>query len=97
MGKHVAFRILYALAAFHGLDIDQIDVVTAFLSGEVKDLIHMRSSRGLDVYGMVCRLKDVLYGLRQLPRLWYKKVSGFLLIKPGLTSPLIWCYGRLPN
>lgn len=33
---------------------------------------------------MVCKLLKALYGLRQSPRLWYERLSGFLLEKLGL-------------
>lgn len=63
-----------------------MDVVTAFLNGEVKNLIYMERPKGLDVSGMVYRLKNALYELKQSPRLWYKEASDFLLTKLGLTS-----------
>lgn len=33
---------------------------------------------------MVCKLLKALYGLKQSPRLWYERLSGFLLEKLGL-------------
>lgn len=83
--KPMAFRILFAVAAALDLDIDQIDVKTAFLYGVVQELIYVHMPPGFKIPGMVCRLKKALYGLKQSPRLWYEKLSGFLLENLGLT------------
>ncbi len=35
---------------------------------------------------MVCKLLKALYGLKQSPRLWYERLSSFLLEKLGLSQ-----------
>lgn len=40
--KPMAFRVLFAIAAFYDLDIDQIDVKTAFLYGLIDQLIYVK-------------------------------------------------------
>lgn len=61
-----------------------MDVKTAFLYGVVQELIYVHILPGFKVPGMVCRLKKTLYELKQSPRLWYEKLSGFLLERLGL-------------
>lgn len=84
--KPMAFRILFAIAASLDLDIEQMNVETAFWYGVIQELIYVHMPPGFKITGMVCRLKKGLYGLKQSPRLWYEKLSGFLLEKLGLTK-----------
>lgn len=80
----MAFQILFAVAATLNLDINQMDVKTAFLNGIVQELIYVHMPPGFKISEMVCRLKWALYGLKQSPCFWYKKLLGFLLKKLGL-------------
>lgn len=83
----MAFRVLFAIAAFYDLDIDQMDVKTAFLYGLIDQLIYVEMPRGTETdanKNMVCKLLKALYGLRQSPRLWYERFSSFLLEKHDL-------------
>ena len=82
--KPVAFRILFALAAYHDLDVDQMDVATAFLNGVIDQLIYVELPTGFESPGRVCKLKKSLYGLKQSPRLWYKRLAEALLERLGL-------------
>lgn len=83
----MAFWVLFAMAAFFDLDIKQIDVKTAFLYSLINQLIYINISKGSETeanWDMVCKLLKALYSLKQLPRLWYKRLSNFLLHKLGL-------------
>ena len=83
----MAFRVLFAIAAFFDLDIDQMDVKTAFLYGLIDQLVYVEIPKGTESEenrNMVCRLLNALYGLQQSPRFWYKRLSTFLLKKLGL-------------
>ena len=84
--KPMAFRLLFALAAHHDLDIEQLDVVTAFLYGVIAQLIYVQMPKGYEKAGMICKLNKALYGLKQSPRLWYERLSEFLLTKLGLSK-----------
>lgn len=69
--KPMAFRTLFALAAFFDLDIDQMDVKTAFLYSLIDQLIYMeipKSKETKATKNMVCKLLKALYGLKQSPR-----------------------------
>ena len=85
--KPMAFRVLFAIAEYYDLDIDQMDVKTAFLYGLIDQLIYVEIPKGTETEAnkdMVCKLLKALYGLKQSPRLWYERLSGFLLEKLGL-------------
>ena len=84
--KPMAFRLLFAIAAHHDLDIEQLDVVTAFLYGVIDQLIYVQMPKGYEKAGMICKLNKALYGLKQSPRLWYERLSEFLLTKLGLSK-----------
>ena len=62
------------------LEIEQLDVKTAFLHGNLDKLINMEQpARYIDIHHPehVCLLKKSLYGLKQSPRQWYKKFDNF--------------------
>ena len=78
MVKPMAFRVLFAIAAYYNLDIDQIDVKTAFLYGMIDQLVYMQIPKGSENSTnkrMVCKLLKALYGLKQAPRFWYEWLS----------------------
>jgi len=66
-------RVLLSIACSFYLEIEQFDVVTAFLDAHVVEDIYMYSPLGLEVISpngvkMVCKLNRSLYGLKQAPR-----------------------------
>ena len=73
--KPMAFRLLFAIAAFYDLDIEQLDVVTAFLYGVIDQLIYVQTPKGYETPDMICKLNKALYGLKQSPRLWYERLT----------------------
>lgn len=82
MVKLVAFKVLFAIAAYYDLDIDQIDIKTAFLYSLINQLVYIQiPNRSEDTTNkrMVYKLLKALYNLKQVPRLWYKRLSKFLL------------------
>ena len=65
--KHSSIRVLLALVAMHDLELEQLDVKTAFLYGELQEDIYMQQPEGFVVEGKedhVCLLKKSLYGLK---------------------------------
>lgn len=83
----MAFRVLFAIAAYYDLEIDRMDVKTAFLYGLIDQLVYVQIPKGSEnsnTKGMVYKLLKVLYGLKQALRLWYERLSQFLLEKLGL-------------
>ena len=67
------------LAAVQHFEIDQMDVVTAFLHPELDKEVYMEQPEGYTKSNIiVCRLKKALYGLKQAPRIWNIHVETFL-------------------
>ena len=80
--KHSSLRVLLALVVMYDLELEQLDMKTAFLHGELEEQINMEQSHGFEIEGKkdhVCLLKKSLYGLKQSPRQWYKKFDSFML------------------
>ena len=75
-------QVLIALAALQGWKIHHLDVESAFLNGEINEVIHVKQPKGFLVKGKegyVLRLKKALYGLKQAPRAWYFKLHSCLI------------------
>jgi hypothetical protein len=80
--KHTSIRAFFGIVAMHDLELEQLDVKTAFLHGELEEEIYMDQPEGLVVPGkkdLVCKLKRSLYGLKQSPRQWYNRFDSFML------------------
>ena len=74
--KMSSIRTILSLAACHDLEVEQMDVKTAFLHGDLEEELYMEQPEGFIAQGKedyVCKLKKSLYGLKQAPRQWYKK------------------------
>jgi len=59
-----------------------MDVKSAFLSGYVKEEVHVCQPPGFenhDFLNHVFNLDKALYGLKQAPRAWYERLSKFLI------------------
>jgi hypothetical protein len=73
-------RVLAALAACSDLVIDQMDVKTTVLNGEL-DEIYMKQPDGFvtpEQGNKVCRLRKSLYGLKLAPKQWHEKFDRTL-------------------
>lgn len=73
--KMSSIRVIIGLAASLDLEIEQMDIKTAFLHGDMDKEIYMEQPYGFRVKGKedyVCKLKKSLYGLSQL---WGSKVT----------------------
>lgn len=74
-----SIRILLAIAAAKDYEIYQFDIKTAFLYGNLEEIICMKQPEGFeDDTGRVCRLNKSLYGLKQAPRQWNMKFDDFM-------------------
>ena len=58
-----------------------MDVVSAFLNGELKEEIYMKQPPGNVQSGkeeLVCKLRKSIYGLKQSPHCWNEKLCDYL-------------------
>ena len=81
VARYSSIRTLLAFAVEMGMQIHQMDVVTAFLNGDLKEEIYMQQPPGYTQVGkenLVCKLKKSLYGLKQAPRCWNEKLCEHL-------------------
>lgn len=77
--RYDSIRVVLSIAARDGLQIEQFDVKTAFLYGELSEEIYMEVPEGLKVQSSkVCKLIKSIYGLKQSSRCWNEKFSSFL-------------------
>uniref|UniRef100_A0A8R7RAQ8 Reverse transcriptase Ty1/copia-type domain-containing protein n=1 Tax=Triticum urartu TaxID=4572 RepID=A0A8R7RAQ8_TRIUA len=80
--KHSSIRLFFCIVSMHDLELEQLDVKTIFLHGELDKEIYMDQPEGFIVPGkekIVCKLKKSLHGLKQSPRLWYKRFDSFMI------------------
>ena len=76
-------RLILALACILDLELDNMDVETAYLQSDLEEKVYVRQPPGCLQYGsngdeLVCRLHKSLYGLKQSGRNWHKKIDGWL-------------------
>jgi len=74
--------VLIAFVALFNLELEQLDVKTVFLHGELEEEIYIKQPEGFVVprkEQYVCRLKKSLYGLQQAPRQCYKRFDTFMI------------------
>jgi len=67
-----SIRILLAIAAHEDLEVDMLDVSTAYLHAEMDKELYLVAPPGMDgvAEGSILRLDRALYGLHQSGRLW---------------------------
>jgi len=81
--KHCSIRVLMMIVNMYDLELEQMDVKTAFLHGELEETIYMQQPEGfVEDNTKVCFLKQSLYRLKQSPRQWYRQFDEFL-VKAG--------------
>ena len=80
--KHTSIRVMLALVAHRDLELEQLDVKTTFLHGNLEEEIFMEQPEGFKKPGtenLVCKLKKTLYGLKQSPKQWYKRIDSYMI------------------
>jgi hypothetical protein len=86
-----SIRLIIALAAQMGLELRQIDYVSAYLNGHMDKEVYMEQPDGFTVKNsehLVCRLKKALYGTKQAGNLWNTELDTSLVTKLGFVRIL---------
>ena len=76
-----SIRVLLAIASHLNFKLYQMDVKSAFLNGMLQEEAYVEQPKGfVDPYRPddVYKLKRVLYGLKQTPRVWYDRLTAYL-------------------
>ncbi|GKD85803.1 retrovirus-related pol polyprotein from transposon TNT 1-94, partial [Tanacetum coccineum] len=90
-----AICIFIANAANKNMTIYQMDVKTAFLNGELCEVVYVSQPEGFvdeDKPNHMYQLKKALYGLKHAPHAWYDMLSSFLLsqeFSKGAVNPTL--------
>ncbi|RVW22803.1 Retrovirus-related Pol polyprotein from transposon TNT 1-94 [Vitis vinifera] len=74
-------KLVLGMVAAENLHLEQLDMKTAFLHGDLEEDLYMIQPERFIVQGqenLVCKLRNSLYGLKQAPRQWYKKFDSFM-------------------
>ena len=69
--KMSSIRVALSLVARLNLEVEQLNVKTSFLHGDLEEEIYMQQPEGFEVKGkenLVCKLKKSLYGINQASR-----------------------------
>jgi hypothetical protein len=75
-------RLLLSIVGHCNWEVHHMDVKSAFLNGEIKEIVFVKQPPGfIDPKhpGKVLRLHKALYGLRQAPRAWNTKLNQALI------------------
>ncbi|CAB0018882.1 unnamed protein product, partial [Nesidiocoris tenuis] len=79
VGKLSTFRTLISIVNEFNYEMEQMDVKTAFLHGDLKETIFMNLPEEMAEKNHVCKLNRSIYGLKQSPKNWYEKFDEFML------------------
>jgi hypothetical protein len=89
-------RIFLAVVNYFKLLCDQVDIVAAFLNGELAETIHLEAPEGSGIPPThVLKLKKALYGLKQSPRCFNDKLDAWLKAQgcqPAAADPCLYTY-----
>lgn len=78
--RFAALRTVIALAAIEDWELESVDISTAFLNGDIDAEVYMKIPEGVEIQGAsgndwVLKLLKGLYGIKQGPRIWSKKLA----------------------
>ncbi len=78
------WKSLLALGAKYDHEIEQLDIITAFLESKLKEAVYVEQPYGFEEtksskYVCVCRLLRALYGMKQSPRGLYFTLINYLI------------------
>jgi hypothetical protein len=79
--RYETIRVIFALSALEGWHMEALDVVAAFLYGDLKEELYMKQPEGFIIPGkerQVLRLRKALYGLKQASLSWWRALSKSL-------------------
>jgi hypothetical protein len=97
--KWAALCAFLAIAAIEDLELESVDISSAYLNGHLEEEVYMKQPEGFVEKGddWFWRLLKSLYGLKQAGRCWHKKLNEVLEqmgFKRLICEHSIWIYSR---
>jgi hypothetical protein len=93
-----SLRVFLSIVNYMDWECDQMDVIGAFLKGSIDRDLHIEPPPGSNIpAGFVLHLQKSLYGLKQSPHLFNKKIDSFLQsldFTPCTANPCIYNYNK---
>ena len=82
--KHTSIRLVLAMVALYDLELEQLELKTIFLHGNLEEMIFIEQPIGFvkkGVENLVCQFQRSLYSLKQSPKQQYKRFDEFMIRK----------------
>ncbi len=95
IAKMTSIRVIIIMVVAKGWSSHQMDVNNVFFHGDLWEEVYMEQPPSyVDQThpNLVCRLKKVLYGLKQALRAWLYKIGWYLITSGFQTSKQIFHY-----
>ena len=97
--KWATLRAILAIGAFEDLEMESVDISSAFLNGDIDTEVYMKQPEGFPQgpKDKVLRLLKSIYGLKQSPRLWQQKLDSVLTqlgFKKVESDNSLWIYRK---
>ena len=94
----ITFRFLISLIIFEKLEMRLLDIVAAYLYGSLDSDIYMKIPEGFKLPDactprnlFLIKLQRSLYGLKQSGRMWYQRLSVYLIKERYNNDPIRPC------
>ena len=94
----ITFRFLISLVLFEKLEMPLMDIVTAYVYGSLDSDIYMKIPEGFKMLDACTprnlfsiKLQRSLYGLKQSGRMWYQRLSEYLIKERYKNDPICPC------
>ena len=96
----ITFRYLIHLVVSEGLEMHLMDVVTGYLYGSINSDIYMKIPEGFTLHEekiskprsmYSIKLQQSLYRLKQSGRMWYNRLSTYLLKEGYVNNSIFPC------
>lgn len=103
VARYETIRTLLALCVNGEMHIHQMDVIAAYVQGQLHDELFIEQPELFIQSGeenKVCKLLKPLYGLKQFGREWYKELDGFIQKngdKRNPVDPCVYVFGSGMN
>jgi hypothetical protein len=81
VGHRQSLRLMLSLAASLDLEVQALDITTAFLHGTLQETIYMFLPPEVSGRQKVAKLRKALYGLKQAGRCWNEEIDTWLKSK----------------